>query len=39
MVAATKYNFSMVTEPLVLKSGDTMLLCIVNPDSISVNET
>jgi hypothetical protein len=38
MVAATQYNLTVATHPLVLKSGDTMLLYIVNPDSISVND-
>ena len=38
MVGATQYNFTVANNPLVLKSGDTMLLYIVNPDSISVND-
>jgi hypothetical protein len=38
MVAATQYNFTVATDPLVLKSGDTMLLYIVNSDSTSVND-
>jgi hypothetical protein len=38
MVGTTQYNFTVATSPLVLKSGDTMLLYIVNPDSISVND-
>ena len=38
MVAATQCNLNMATDPLVLKSGDTMLLYIVNPDSVSMND-
>ncbi len=38
MVGATQYNFTVATNPLILKSGDTMLVYIVNPDSISVND-
>jgi hypothetical protein len=38
MVGATQYNFTVATNPLILKSGDTMLIYIVNPDSISVND-
>jgi hypothetical protein len=38
MVGATQYNFSVAANPLILKSGDTMLVYIVNPDSISVND-
>jgi archaellin len=38
MVGTTQYNFTVATNPLILKSGDTMLVYIVNPDSISVND-
>ena len=38
MVGTTQYNFSVANSPLILKSGDTMLVYIVNPDSISVND-
>jgi hypothetical protein len=38
MVGATQYNFTVANNPLILKSGDTMLIYIVNPDSISVND-
>jgi hypothetical protein len=38
MVGATQYNFSVANSPLILKSGDTLLVYIVNPDSISVND-
>jgi hypothetical protein len=37
-VGSTEYNFSVANNPLILKSGDTMLLYVVNPDSISVND-
>jgi hypothetical protein len=38
MVGTTKYNFTVATNPLILKSGDTMLMYVVNPDSITVND-
>ena len=38
MVGVTQYNFTVATNPLVLKSGDKMLLYIVNADSISMND-
>jgi hypothetical protein len=38
MVGTTQYNFTVATSPLILKSGDTMLMYVVNPDSISVND-
>ena len=38
MVGVTQYNFTVATNPLVLKLGDTMLLYIVNPDSISMSD-
>jgi hypothetical protein len=38
IVGTTQYNFTVATNPLILKSGDTMLLYVVNPDSISVND-
>ena len=33
-----QFTFSYATTDLVLKSGDTMLLYIVNPDSITIND-
>jgi archaellin len=38
MVGTKQYNFTVATNPLILKSGDTMLMYIINPDSISVND-
>jgi len=35
---STQYNFTIATRDLILKSGDTMLLYVINPDSISVND-
>lgn len=37
-VRATQYNFTVANSELILKSGDTMLLYVVNPDSVSVND-
>jgi len=37
-VGSTQYNFTVATNDLILKSGYTMLLYIVNPDSVSVND-
>jgi hypothetical protein len=37
-VGSTEYNFTKATTDLVLQSGDTMLLYIKSPDSISVND-
>jgi hypothetical protein len=38
VLGGTQYNFTVATNPLILKSGDTMLVYIVNPDSVSVND-
>jgi hypothetical protein len=40
MVGSTTYNFSVAQsdQDLVLKSGYTLLIYIINPDSISVND-
>ncbi len=38
MIGATQYNFTVATKPLILKSGDTILMYVVNPDSVSVND-
>lgn len=38
MVGHKQYNFTVATNPLILRSGDTMLMYIINPDSISVND-
>jgi hypothetical protein len=32
------YNFSVATDDLILRSGYTMLIYIINPDSISIND-
>jgi len=37
-IGATQYNFTVANSELILKSGDTMLLYVVNPDSVSVND-
>jgi len=37
-IGATQYNFTVSNNELILKSGDTMLLYVVNPDSVSVND-
>ena len=34
----TKFSFNYATSDLVLKSGYTMLIYIINPDSITVND-
>jgi len=36
--APAGFAFSYASTDLVLKSGDTMLLYIVNPDSITIND-
>jgi hypothetical protein len=38
VISGTQYNFTVANNDLVLKSGDTMLVYIVNPDSIRVND-
>jgi hypothetical protein len=38
VISGTQYNFTVANNPLVLKSGNTMLVYIVNPDSIRVND-
>ena len=38
VVGSTTYNFTVATRELILKSGYTMLLYVINPDSISVND-
>jgi hypothetical protein len=35
---STNYNFTVASGPLVLKSGCTMLIYIINPDSIAIND-
>jgi hypothetical protein len=37
-IGATQYNFTVANNELILKSGDTMLMYVVNPDSVSVND-
>jgi hypothetical protein len=37
-IGTTQYNFTVANSDLILKSGSTMLLYIINPDSISVND-
>jgi hypothetical protein len=34
----TRYNFTVASNDLVLRSGYTMLIYIVNPDSITIND-
>ena len=36
--ATDQFTFTYATTDLVLKSGDTMLLYIINPDSITIND-
>ena len=38
VIGSTTYNFTIATNDLILKSGYSMLLYMVNPDSISVND-
>jgi len=38
VIGSTQYNYTVATNDLILKSGYTMLIYIVNPDSISVND-
>jgi hypothetical protein len=35
---ATKYNFTVASNDLVLRSGYTMMIYIINPDSITIND-
>jgi len=35
---STQYNFTVASNDLVLRSGYTMLIYIVNPDSITIND-
>jgi hypothetical protein len=37
-IGGTQFNFTVANSEVILKSGDTMLLYVVNPDSISVND-
>ena len=37
-IGSTQYNFTVAKSDLILKSGSTMLLYVINPDSISVND-
>lgn len=37
-IGATQYNFTVANSEVILKSGDTILLYVVNPDSISVDD-
>jgi hypothetical protein len=38
MLGSTQYNFTVPINDLILKSGYTMLIYIINPDSIAVND-
>jgi len=38
MIGSTQFNFTVANNELILKSGETMLLYVINPDSISVND-
>ena len=37
-IGGSNYTFSVATDDLILKSGWTMIIYIVNPDSIAVND-
>jgi hypothetical protein len=37
-LGGTKYNFTVATNDLVLRSGYTMMIYIINPDSITIND-
>lgn len=37
-VGSTRYNFTVANTELILKSGDALIVYIVNPDSVSVND-
>jgi hypothetical protein len=37
-LGSTQFNFTIANSDLILKSGETMLLYVINPDSISVND-
>jgi hypothetical protein len=37
-VGSTVYNFTLANTELVLKSGDALMIYVVNPDSVSVND-
>jgi len=37
-IGTTQYNFTVANNELILRSGDTMLMYVVNPDSVSVND-
>jgi hypothetical protein len=38
VIGGIQYNYTVPTNDLILKSGYTMLIYIINPDSISVND-
>jgi len=38
VIDGTQYNFTVANGELVLRSGDAMLIYVVNPDSISVSD-
>lgn len=38
VIGSTQYNFTVANNDLILKSGYSMLLYVINPDSISVND-
>jgi hypothetical protein len=38
VIGSTTYNFTVANDELVLKSGDTLMMYVVNPDSVSVND-
>jgi hypothetical protein len=37
-IGSSSYNFTVATDDLILKSGYTMVIFVVNPDSISIND-
>lgn len=38
LIGSTNYTFNVATNDLILKSGWTLLLYVINPDSISLND-
>jgi hypothetical protein len=38
VIGSTQYNFTVANNDLILKSGYSLLLYVINPDSISVND-
>lgn len=37
-IGSTQFNFTVANNDLILKSGYTLLLYVINPDSVSVND-